>query len=88
MPQLQLPIFPAGAKCITDEITVERRDKQTVATPYYLHAGGVLSPEKPVAAPPVTFLFDPKNPVPTLGGNISSQGTLMFQGADRSTVPC
>jgi hypothetical protein len=34
MPQLQLPIFPAGAKCITDEITVERRDKQTVATPY------------------------------------------------------
>jgi hypothetical protein len=27
------------------------------------------------------YLFDPGNPVPTLGGNISSQGTLMFQGA-------
>src|SRR5579862_6360539 len=54
---------------------------RTVATPYYLHAGGVLSAENPVETPPVTFLFDPKNPVPTLGGNISSQGTLMFQGA-------
>jgi uncharacterized protein len=54
---------------------------RTVATPYYLHADGILSAEKPVETPPVTFLFDPKNPVPTLGGNISSQGTLMFQGA-------
>ena len=31
--------------------------------------------------PPITYLFDPRNPVPTLGGNVSSQGTLMFQGA-------
>jgi len=54
---------------------------RTVATPYYLHSGGVLSPEKPTAARPITYLFDPKNPVPTLGGNISSQGNLMFQGA-------
>jgi putative CocE/NonD family hydrolase len=54
---------------------------RAVATPYYLHAGGVLSPERPESAPPVTYQFDPKNPVPTLGGNISSQGTLMFQGA-------
>jgi putative CocE/NonD family hydrolase len=55
---------------------------RAVATPYYLHPGGVLSAAKPAAAAaPVTYLFDPKNPVPTLGGNISSQGTLMFQGA-------
>jgi putative CocE/NonD family hydrolase len=26
-------------------------------------------------------MFDPKHPVPTLGGNVSSQGKLMFQGA-------
>lgn len=26
-------------------------------------------------------MFDPRNPVPTLGGNVSSQGTLVFQGA-------
>jgi hypothetical protein len=30
MPQLQLPIFPAGAKCITNEIAAECRDKQVV----------------------------------------------------------
>jgi uncharacterized protein len=50
-------------------------------TPYYLHARGVLSPEKSSEDPPVHYLFDPHNPVPTLGGNVSSQGTLMFQGA-------
>lgn len=59
---------------------------RTVYTPYYLHAQGVLSPEKagtdaPVRDAPITYQFDPKNPVPTLGGNVSSQGTLMFQGA-------
>jgi putative CocE/NonD family hydrolase len=51
------------------------------AMPYYLHAHGVLSPEKPSGDPPVQYSFDPHNPVPTLGGNISSQGTLMVQGA-------
>jgi putative CocE/NonD family hydrolase len=52
------------------------------ATPYYLHAGGGLSPERPVgAAEPTRFLFDPRHPVPTIGGNVSSEGTLMFRGA-------
>ena len=54
---------------------------RAAATPYYLHSGGLLSPDKPADGPPVTYLFDPKHPVPTLGGNVSSQGTLMFQGA-------
>jgi putative CocE/NonD family hydrolase len=54
---------------------------RTAPTDYYLHAGGVLSTEKATAAGPITYLFDPRNPVPTLGGNISSQGTLMAQGA-------
>jgi len=51
------------------------------ATPYYLHSNGVLSSGKPSDDSPVRYLFDPRNPVPTLGGNISSQGRLMFQGA-------
>jgi putative CocE/NonD family hydrolase len=52
------------------------------ATPYYLHPAGRLTPEKPAAAAsPLRYLFDPRHPVPTLGGNISSQGNLMFQGA-------
>ncbi len=55
---------------------------RTRYTPYYLHAGGRLAPEKPAAGgPPTVFLFDPRRPVPTIGGNVSSQGTLMFQGA-------
>ncbi|HXQ81236.1 MAG TPA: CocE/NonD family hydrolase [Opitutaceae bacterium] len=54
---------------------------RTAYTPYYLHAGGTLSPEKPLREPSTTYLFDPRNPVPTLGGNVSSQGRLMAQGA-------
>ena len=54
---------------------------RTAYTPYYLHAGGLLSPDKPASRPPTIYQFDPRNPVPTLGGNVSSQGTLMTQGA-------
>ena len=55
---------------------------RTAYTPYYLQSDGGLSPEKPrTEHPPATYSFDPHNPVPTLGGNVSSQGTLMFQGA-------
>ena len=54
---------------------------RAAATPYYLHAGGLLSPDKPADHAPITFLFDPRNPVPTLGGNVSSVGTLTFMGA-------
>jgi hypothetical protein len=54
---------------------------RTVSTPYYIHAGGVLSPEPPADAPPTRYLFDPRHPVPTIGGNVSSEGALMFRGA-------
>ena len=54
---------------------------RTQPTPYYLHAGGILSPAAPARDAPIRYVFDPRNPVPTLGGNISSQGGLMFQGA-------
>ncbi len=51
-------------------------------TPYYLHRDGSLSPEKPGAGQePSRYLFDPKHPVPTIGGNISSEGTLITRGA-------
>jgi uncharacterized protein len=50
-------------------------------TPYYLHADGTLSTDKPAASAPTAYAFDPRHPVPTLGGNVSSEGTLMFQGA-------
>ena len=49
-------------------------------TPYFLHAGGVLSADAPAAAAPITYRFDPRHPVPTLGGNLSSQGPLASEG--------
>ena len=46
MPQLQLPIFPAGAKCITDGIAVECQDKRVVyiygSLPVFQHDEGDL----------------------------------------------
>ena len=55
---------------------------RTAYTPYYLHADGSLSTRAPArGAKPISYQFDPRNPVPTLGGNVSSQGKLMFQGA-------
>ena len=54
---------------------------RTVYTPYYLHEGGLLAPVEPNQSAPAKYQFDPKNPVPTLGGNVSSQGNLMTQGA-------
>lgn len=53
---------------------------RAVETPYYLHFNGTLATEAPHDRS-ITYAFDPRNPVPTLGGNVSSQGTLMFQGA-------
>jgi uncharacterized protein len=39
------------------------------ATRYFLHAGGTLSPAPPAAdAEPSTFMYDPRDPVPTVGG--------------------
>ena len=53
-----------------------------VSTPYYFGQGGSLSPRPPANdAGGTTFTFDPKNPVPTIGGNISSGNDIMLQGA-------
>lgn len=54
---------------------------RTQYTPYYLNAKQELTVAKPGNNAPISYLFDPAHPVPTLGGNVSSQGTLMFQGA-------
>jgi putative CocE/NonD family hydrolase len=51
-------------------------------TSYFLHANGVLATESPpAAAAAITYRFDPAHPVPTLGGNLSSQGVLASAGA-------
>lgn len=54
---------------------------RAAATPYYLHADGTLSTQAPGSAEPAAYHFDPDNPVPTIGGNVSSEGVLMPRGA-------
>jgi len=55
---------------------------RTVYTPWFLHAGGTLSATAPAASSaPTVYSYDPKNPVPTIGGNVSSEGVLMPRGA-------
>jgi uncharacterized protein len=45
--------------------------------PWYLHAGGVLSPEPPAEEPPDSYVYDPADPAPTIGGPTSLPGKFM-----------
>lgn len=55
---------------------------RTQYTPYYFQPGGGLGTAKPPARGGSTsFQFDPRDPVPTLGGPISSGDDIMQQGA-------
>jgi putative CocE/NonD family hydrolase len=52
------------------------------ATPYYLHGDGTLATTAPTRSEDrTTYTFDPRQPVPTIGGNISSNTNLMTNGA-------
>ncbi|HEX7899001.1 MAG TPA: CocE/NonD family hydrolase [Planctomycetota bacterium] len=48
-------------------------------TPYYLGKGGTLGTG--TSSGSTSFVFDPKNPVPTVGGCVSSNDGIMLQGA-------
>jgi putative CocE/NonD family hydrolase len=52
-------------------------------TPFYLQSQGKLAREAPkeTAAATTSFQADPANPVPTIGGNISSGDGILLQGA-------
>lgn len=51
-------------------------------TPFYLHADGTLSPDRPDAnGEPSRYTFDPRDPVPTAGGGISAATPIMEPGA-------
>jgi putative CocE/NonD family hydrolase len=62
---------------------------ETRYTPYYLHADGLLTADKPdTEVPPCTYRYDPKHPVPTIGGPISSGQPMMVGGAfDQRETP-
>ncbi len=51
-------------------------------TPFYLHGDGTLEQTVPVAdAEPSRYTFDPRDPVPTIGGGISAANPIMEPGA-------
>jgi putative CocE/NonD family hydrolase len=55
---------------------------RAVPTRYYLHGAGALTIDAPrETAQPSRYRYDPRDPVPTLGGNLSSQGALAQNGA-------
>jgi uncharacterized protein len=54
---------------------------RTTYTPYYFQADGGLSTSQPSGTTPTRYSFDPRSPVPTIGGNVSSEGVLMPRGA-------
>jgi len=54
---------------------------RAVSTAYYLHSDGTLSTINPSTSEPTRYQFDPRHPVPTIGGNVSSEGSLMSRGA-------
>jgi putative CocE/NonD family hydrolase len=50
-------------------------------TPFYLHGNGTLAAAAPtIDEDRTTYTFDPRRPVPTIGGNISSNTNLMTNG--------
>ena len=54
----------------------------TQFTPYYLHADGELSTTAPATDGLTSrFSFDPRDPVPTIGGGISAADPIMGAGA-------
>ena len=55
----------------------------TAFTPYYLHAGGSLSPDAPATEEcgTTSYTYDPMDPVPTLGGGISAADMVMAPGS-------
>lgn len=55
---------------------------EAVDTPYYLHADGSLAPTEPtVEDASLTYRFDPEDPVPSIGGTITSGAPIMEGGA-------
>jgi putative CocE/NonD family hydrolase len=48
---------------------------------YYLHADGTLAPSLPPPSEPSSYTFDPRDPVPTIGGGISAANAVMPAGA-------
>ena len=62
---------------------------RTRLTPFYLHAGGLLSQAPPRGRhPALQYRYDPAHPVPTIGGTVTSGQPIMVGGAfDQREAP-
>ena len=54
---------------------------ETRFTPYYLCSDGTLGQELPEPSGPGRYTFDPRDPVPTIGGNLSAGDPVLVAGA-------
>lgn len=55
---------------------------RTKFTNYYFHADGTLSTKLPGPLdPPITYTYDPENPVPTIGGSMAASKPVYVGGA-------
>ena len=66
MAEAPIKLFVMGANVWRDE--QEWPLARAVDTPWYLHAGGELSPERPGDEAPDRYDYDPADPAPTRGG--------------------
>ncbi len=80
-------IFVMGANAWRDE--EEWPLQRARATKFYfasggransLHGDGTLGPHAPKHAPPDRFIFDPRNPVPTIGGSVCCNPKVFLWG--------
>jgi putative CocE/NonD family hydrolase len=55
-------------------------------TRYHLQAGGALSEQAPANGPPDSFVYDPRNPVPTRGGGVAGGPGLSAGPLDQRPV--
>src|SRR5581483_3655395 len=61
---------------------------RTRFTDFFLHPGGRLAPAPPAAGEAFSrFVFDPRRPVPTVGGNMSSLVGLLPRPAGAPDIP-
>ena len=55
---------------------------------YYLHTGGILNTLHPIDdETPDSYQYDPRNPIPTIGGNISSLDGLLPPSVGSPDIP-
>ena len=52
----------------------------SVSHPFYFHGNGLLSEQAPGDEKPTAYMFDPRHPVPTIGGQIDSGKDLIPAG--------